>query len=87
MAKLPQIPVQVGQAQPPDIYLSGIHMDIPQDEKSQNDMMKTGVFCPACNDEMERVSGENVYTCHMCGGVFIYDREGKKVIKTEFGGF
>ena len=58
-----------------DILLSGVCVDIPKDERNANDMMETGVWCinakvrPECNIQMERVSGEERYTCHYCGAV------------------
>ena len=37
----------MGQAELKTIYLSGVYMDLPKDEKLANDMMTTGVFCPS----------------------------------------
>lgn len=44
-------------------------------------MTATGKFCPSptCKDmknEMEKVSSEERYTCHYCGGVVEYDEKG-----------
>ena len=52
-------------------------MGLSEDEKLANDMTKTGHFCPTDNYELEQVTGENRYTCHMCGGVFCVNKEGK----------
>lgn len=60
-------------------------MGLSEDEKLENDMTKTGHFCPSDQYELEQVTGENRYTCHFCGGVFTVE-EGK--IKADwFEGF
>ena len=63
-------------------------MGVSESEKSANDMTRTGQFCPNDNHEMERVSGESTYTCHMCGRVDIRIIKNGKVIQTkvEFAG-
>ena len=45
-------------------------MDLPKAERDANDMTVTGVWC-INNDghQMERVTGEERYTCHYCGAV------------------
>ena len=52
-------------------------MDLPQDERIQNDMTDTGKFCPSDKYELEQITGENRYTCHVCGGVFKLDEKGE----------
>lgn len=52
-------------------------MGLSEDERVANDMTKTGRFCPSDQYELEQVTGENRYTCHMCGGVFKVNEEGK----------
>lgn len=71
----------MGQTSLHNIYLSGIHLDLSKDERLANDMTATGKFCPSptCKDmknEMEKVSSEERYTCHYCGGVVEYDEKG-----------
>lgn len=56
--------------------LLGMGMDLPQDERDANDMTKTGKFCPKDGEELEKVSEENRYTCHYCGGIFQLGKEG-----------
>ena len=69
----------MGEIKLSNLYLSGIHLDIPQDERFANDMTKSGEFCPNDNHEMEKVSGHDRYTCHWCGGILEYE-EGKKKV-------
>lgn len=52
-------------------------MELPEAERHENDMTRTGKFCPADKYELEQVTGENRYTCHMCGGIFKLNEEGK----------
>ena len=54
-------------------------MDLSDDEKLANDMMKSGIFCKKDGQEMEKVSGELRYTCHWCGGVVEYDEKGNEI--------
>lgn len=66
-------------------------MGLSSDEKLQNDLTKSGVFCPSdeCsgkNHEMEKVSSELRYTCHWCGGVIEHDEQGK-ITGSWFEGF
>lgn len=66
-------------------------MDIPKDERAENDMTRTGVICPSktcggLNHEMEQVTGETRYTCHWCGGVVEYDQKGN-ITESWFEGF
>lgn len=61
-------------------------MGLSDDEKLANDMTQTGKFCPTDNYELEQVTGENRYTCHMCGGVFTTDEKGQVQVDW-FGGF
>ena len=58
----------------------GICMDIPESKRTQNDMTRSGVFCPKDNFEMEKISAVNRYTCHLCGGILEYDEEGKESV-------
>ena len=57
-------------------------MGLSEDEKLSNDMTKTGRFCPSptcknLKNEMEKVSSEERYTCHYCGGTVEYDEKGE----------
>ena len=52
-------------------------MGLSDNERSANDMCRTGKFCPTDDYELEQVTGENRYTCHVCGGIFELDEEGK----------
>ena len=66
-------------------------MDIPEDERDANNMMNTGVICPSneCSGkdhQMEQVTGFLRYTCHWCGGVVEYDKEGN-ITESWFEGF
>ena len=67
----------MGEARPFDIYLSGIHMDLPQDKRFANDMTKTGVICPNDSHEMEKVSGSDMHVCPYCGGQWRVDEKGQ----------
>lgn len=79
MEKLPHLPKKMGEIESSNLYLSGIHMDIPQDERLKNDLTKSGVFCKKDGHEMEKVSAHLRYTCHWCGGIVEHDKEGKEV--------
>lgn len=61
-------------------------MGLSQDERFENDMTKTGKFCPSDSHELEKVTGENRYTCHFCGGIFQLDEKGQ-VCEGWFEGF
>lgn len=50
-------------------------MDLPESEKLKNDMTRTGQFCPNDKHELEKVSNEDRYTCHWCGGIFIIEKD------------
>ena len=69
----------MGEIELTNIYLSGIHLDIPKDEKLLNDMTHSGEFCPNDGHEMEKVSGHNRFTCHWCGGILEYEDGEKRV--------
>ena len=45
-----------------------------------NDMTKSGEFCPNDGHEMEKVSANNRFTCHWCGGILEYEDDGKKKV-------
>jgi hypothetical protein len=60
-------------------------MDISDSEKLKNDMMRSGKFCLNDNTELEKVSEENRFVCHFCGGVFELDNTGN-VVNGWFGG-
>lgn len=64
----------------------GMGVDLPEDERYANDMTKTGKFCPSDSNELEKVSNEDRYTCHWCGGIFKIDEKGK-IYDTWFEGF
>jgi transposase-like protein len=61
-------------------------MALSEDEKYENDMTRTGKYCPTCDKELEKVSEEDRYTCHWCGGVFIIALDGT-LEETWFEGF
>ena len=61
-------------------------MGLSEDEKLQNDLTKTGLYCPKDGNELEQVSAEDRHTCHWCGGIFKIDEKGK-VYDTWFDGF
>ena len=67
------------------LYLQGVHLGLSEDERLANDMMKTGRFCPNDNEELEKVSAEDRYTCHWCGGIFRINEEGQ-IIEVWFKG-
>ena len=52
-------------------------MDLSEAERNANNMMRTGKFCPSCQFELEQITGEERYTCHMCGGVFGTNEKGE----------
>lgn len=57
--------------------------------KSENNMMATGMHCLNDGEEMEVVTGEIRYTCHFCGSVWeiARDETGKpKTVEVLFGG-
>ena len=58
-------------------------MDIFQDERNENDKMKTETHCINDGEEMESISGSDRYTCHYCGSVWEINREEGKVTKVE----
>lgn len=55
-------------------------------DKEANNMCNTGKYCPSCEKELEKVSGEERYTCHWCGGTFILGVDGQ-VEEVWFDGF
>ena len=67
----------MGQAKLQTIPLLGLGVDLPETERFENDMTRSGCFCPKDGNELEKVSQENRYTCHYCGGIYELDEEGK----------
>ena len=51
-------------------------MGLSEDERLANDLTRTNQFCPKDGSELERVSQENRYTCHYCGGIFQLGEKG-----------
>ena len=76
----------MGRTRIEDIRLSGIYMDISKNERTQNDMTRTGKFCPNDNHEMELVSDSQMHVCHWCGGQFKIDEKGQ-ITEVQFEGF
>jgi hypothetical protein len=74
------------QTNPNWIYLSGIYMDLSQDKRFENDMTKSGVFCPKDNNELEKVSSSDMHVCHWCGGQWRVDEKGE-ITEVQFEGF
>lgn len=68
------------QAWTENLPLPGICMALFYSQDESNDMTKSGQFCPKDGNEMEKVSGHNRYTCHWCGGIREYDKEGKESV-------
>lgn len=68
-----------------NIYLSGLYMDLHENERMANDMTKTGQFCRNDHTELELVSSTDMHVCPHCGGQWrISDG---KVTEIQFEGF
>ena len=64
----------------------GLGMGLSESEKFENDMTKTGRFCPKDNWEMEIVSASDMHVCHWCGGQFRINEKGQ-IEEVQFDGF
>lgn len=64
-------------------------MDVSKPQKNEGDMMKSGQFCPKCDDEMEAVTGTYMYVCHTCGRQETREIRNGKTIRSsiQFEGF
>ena len=48
-------------------------MAIPENKATENDMTESGRFCFADGNQLEKVTGEERYSCHYCGGTYTYE--------------
>ena len=63
---------------------------VPNPETNWVDMTKSGKHCWNDGEELERVSEEERYTCHMCGAVYEEAKDkasGTATITVHFTGF
>ena len=52
-------------------------MDVFGYEKHDVDMTKSGRYCFGDGYQLEKVTGEERYTCHMCGATYTYEKYDK----------